>query len=315
MTLRDAVDQYIAWRQNLGAKFKSAAEILYLFVKSVNPGTQCDAVTNVQVCTFLAGTGPLTRSRANKYAALTGFYRYAISRGFATRSPVPDNEPRRPRSAPPYVFSRAEIRHLFDSIDYTHRKALNLDAHTFRMLLLLLYGAGLRAGEARRLAMTDVDLSAAMLTVRNTKFYKSRLVPIGPQLVEALRKYAAERASRDFPKGEDSSFLANLDGTPVAKPTSEVAFARLRRHAGIDTTDGTRQSPRMHSFRHSFAVHRLTDWYRTGANVQRLLPVLSTYLGHANVMGTQVYLSMTPELLQEASLRLERHLKGANNEQ
>lgn len=314
MTLRDTVDQYIAWRQNLGAKFTSAAEILHLFVKSVHAQTKCDAVTNAQVCTFLAGNGPLTRSRANKYAALTGFYRYAISRGFATSSPVPDNEPKRPSSAPPYIFSRDEIRRLFDSIDRSHCKALNLDAHTFRMLLLLLYGAGLRAGEARRLSLPDVDLYDAMLTVRDTKFYKSRLVPVGPRLVEALRTYAAERATRDFPKGKDSSFLANLDGTPVAKPTSEVAFARLRLRAGIDATDGTRQSPRMHSFRHSFAVHRLTEWYRNGADVQRLLPVLSTYLGHANVTGTQVYLSMTPELLQEASLRLERHLKGVNDE-
>ena len=314
MKLRDAIDQYIHWRQDHGAKFKSPGEILHLFVKSVDSKTTCGAVTNPQVCAFLVGKGPLTRSRANKYAALAGFYRYAISRGFATASPLPDNEPKRPESAPPYIFSRHEIRRLFDAIDCSHSKALNLDSHTFRMMLLLLYGAGLRAGEARHLSMADVDLSAAMLTVRDTKFYKSRLVPVGPQLAEALKTYAAQRANRHLPKGKDSSFLANLDGTPVAKPTSEVAFARLRRRAGIDTTDRIGQSPRMHSFRHSFAVHRLTDWYRNGADVQRLLPVLSTYLGHADVAGTQVYLSMTPELLQQASLRLERYIMGGNDE-
>ena len=314
MTLRHTIDQYIAWRRDHGSKFKSAGEILYLFLKSIDGEISCDAVTNAQVCTFLAGKGPLTRSRANKYAALAGFYRYAISRGFATSSPLPDNEPRRPESAPPYIFSRDEIQRLFDAIDASHRKALNLDAQTFRMLLLLLYGAGLRAGEARGLSLTDVDLSHAILTVRDTKFYKSRLVPVGPQLVQALKTYAALRVTRELPKGKDSSFLANLNGTPVVKVTSEVAFSRLRRRAGIDTTDRTRQSPSMHSFRHSFAVHRLAAWYRNDADVQRLLPVLSTYLGHANVAGTQVYLSMTPELLQQASLRLERYVKGGTNE-
>ena len=314
MMLRIAIEQYIAWRQDHGAKFKSAGEILYLFLQSVAAETCCDAVTTAQVCTFLAGKGPLTRSRANKYAALAGFYRYAISRGFAASSPLPDNEPRRPMSAPPYIFSRDEIRRLFDAIDGSHRRARNLDAHTFRMLLLLLYGAGLRAGEARRLSLADVDLSSAMLTVRNSKFYKSRLVPVGPQLTEAMKSYAVLRATRHLPNGKESSFLANLDGTPVVKVTSEVAFARLRRRAGIGSTDETRQSPRMHSFRHCFAVHRLTDWYREGADVQRLLPVLSTYLGHANIAGTQVYLSMTPELLQQASLRLESYIKGGKDE-
>ena len=314
MTLRYAVEQYVAWRQDHGAKYKSAGKILYGFVKSVDEESNCDSVTNAQVCTFLAGNGPLTATRANKYAALAGFYRYAISRGYASSSPLPDDEPKKPQPAPPYIYSRDEICRLFDAIDSSRSIARNLDGRTFRTLLLLLYGAGLRAGEARRLTLEDVDVSYAVLTVRDTKFYKSRLVPVGPQLAQALQTYASLRAGRPLPKGRDSSFLANLDGTPLAQATSQVAFARLRRLAGIDATDGVRQLPRMHSFRHSFAVHRLTDWYREGADVQRLLPVLSTYLGHANVTGTQVYLSMTPELLQQASLRLERYVNGENNE-
>ena len=122
------------------------------------------------------------------------------------------------------------------------------------------------------------------------------------------------RARRRFPAGKDSTFLANRDGTPLIKGTVEDAFARLCRSAGVRGTDATGQSPCLHSFRYSFAVHRLTDWYRKGADVQRLLPVLSTYLGHAKLVHTQVYLSMTPELLQQASLRFEHYLKGANNE-
>ena len=112
----------------------------------------CDAVEGPDVLRFLAGNGPLTRSRANKYGALAGFYRYAISRGHATRSPLPapDDEPRQPRSAPPYVFSRDELQRLFGAIDISRQRPVQLDAGTLRALPLLLYGAGLRFGEARR---------------------------------------------------------------------------------------------------------------------------------------------------------------------
>ena len=274
----------------------------------------CDAVTDEKVCAFLAGKGPLTRYRANKFSALAGFYRYAISRGYASRSPLPDDEPKTRPSRPPYIYSHDELRRLFDAIDLCRRRAVQLDAHTFRTLLLLLYGAGLRLGEALKLSLIDVDLSAAVLTVRGTKFYKSRLVPAGPQLAQILRGYAAVRSGRPFPDGNDSSFLANRDGTSLAQGTVHPAFAGLRRTAGINGLDGTRQRPCLHSFRHSFAVHRLTSWYRQGADVQRLLPVLSTYLGHTDLAGTQVYLSMTPELLQQASLRFARYARGGNDE-
>jgi len=182
------------------------------------------------------------------------------------------------------------------------------------MLLLLLYGAAVRGAEARSLTLDDIDLSGAVLTVRNSKFHKSRLVPVGPRLADRLRSYAELRANRPLPQGRASTFLANRDGTPVHKDTVYFAFLRLLRHAGIDAPRGSRQAPRLHSLRHTFAVHRLTDWYRRGADVQRLLPVLSTYLGHARLRHTQVYLSMTPELLHEAALRFERYARGGHDE-
>ena len=314
MTLQKAIEKYIAWRQAHGTKFHSGAVLLHLFLNSIDGEINCDAVTDEQVCTFLAGKGPLTRYRANKFSALAGFYRYAISRGYASRSPLPDDEPKTRPSPPPYIYSHDELHRLFDAIDLCRRRAVQLDAHTFRTLLLLLYGAGLRLGEALKLSLTDVDLSAAVLTVRGTKFYKSRLVPVGSQLAEVLRGYSVLRSGRPFPHGKDSSFLANRDGTPLAQGTVHPAFAGLRRTAGVNGSDATRQRPRLHSFRHSFAVHRITSWYRQGADVQRLLPVLSIYLGHTDLAGTQVYLSMTPELLQQASLRFARYARGGNDE-
>ena len=314
MNLHEAMCRYIEWQRSHGAKFKSSAETLLRFAKGIDKDIACDAVTRSQVLAYLAGNGPLTRQRENKYGALAGFYRYAISRGYASSWPLPDNEPKPPKSKPPYIYSRDELCRLFSAIETFQPYVVKLDSETMRTLLLLLYGAGLRKGEARSLTIDDVDLSEAVLTVRNSKFYKSRLVPVGPRLADWLRSYAKIRAGRPLPKGRASTFLANTDGTPLHADTIYNAFVRLVRHAGIESTDASRQAPRLHSLRHSFAVHRLTDWYRQGADVQRLLPVLSTYLGHARLRHTQVYLPMTPELLHEAALLFERYAEGDGDE-
>ncbi len=315
MILRDAINDYSAWRQAHGAKFHSSASVLHCFCKHVGGNIGCDAVAEADVLGFLAGNGSLTRYRANKYGALAGFYRYAISRGYASRSPLParDDEPRRPRPTASHVYSRNELQRLFSAIDVSRRRAFRLDADTLRALLLLLYGAGLRLGEAQRLTLDDVDLSDALLTIRNTKFYKTRLVPVCPQLADALRAYAAKRAQRPLPNGTASTFLANRNGTPVIRSTVKTAFAKLLREAGIRSCDRQR-APCLHSLRHAAAVHRLESWYRQGADVQRLLPALSTWLGHADLDGTRVYLSMTPELLHEASVRFNTYVNGGDHE-
>lgn len=312
MNVRDAIEQYILWRRSLGAKFATQSFYLRHFLKGVDGGVGCDEITPEQVRAFIAGAGPLTSTRAHKYSALAGFYRYAISRGYATRRPLPDNEPKPPRPAPPYVYSHEELRRLLDGLERHARRARQIDADTLRTLILLLYGAGLRAGEARRLTLADVDLKESVLTVRRSKFFKTRLVPAGPQLAGVLAAYAGRRTRRPLPEGRNSSFLANRDGTPLVKRSVDGSFALLLRRVGIHGVEGCLR-PGLHSLRHTFAVHRVTAWYREGADVQRLLPVLSTYLGHARLSDTQVYLSMTPELLQEASLRLERHARGGDH--
>ena len=316
MKLRDVIAKYIAWRQLNGAKFKTETAVLNVFLKYADGDCSCDEVTSEQAHAFLAGTRPLTRYRANKYSLLSGLYRYAIGRGYASCSPLRDNEPRKPQSATPYIYSYDELHRLFGAIEGSRQNAMQLDADTFRTLLLVLYGSGLRLAEARNLKIADVDLSESVLTVHDSKFYKSRLVPVGSQLADALQRYARLRMSRPLPEGSASCFLANRDGTPLVDTTIRGAFFDLLHSAGVSRDVGAgRQTPRLHSFRHTFAVHRLTSWYRQGADVQRLLPILSTYLGHKHLSGTQIYLTMTPELLEQASLRLESYVKGVNDEE
>jgi site-specific recombinase XerD len=315
MTLREAIEQYIVWRRAHGAKFTTAANLLRQFLRCADGDAACSAVTLAQIVAFLVGNGPPTRHRENKYYALAGFWRHAISRGHARCSPLPDNEPRAHVRAPPYIYSRDELRRLLDptNVASSRRGAVQLDAATFRTLLLLLYGAGLRFSEATGLTLADVDLAEDVLTVRATKFYKSRLVPIGPQLATVLASYMPLRRRGGLTRGEASFLLANRDGTRLASSTVQEAFDTLRRIAGVHGAAGGRQIPRLHDLRHTFAVHSLTAWYRQGADVQRLLPVLSTYLGHSDLEGTKVYLSMTPELLQQASLRFARYASGGEN--
>ena len=315
MMLREAIEHYILWRRAHGARFSTGANLLRRFLEYADGDAACDAAATAQVLAFLAGKGPLTRDRQNKYYVLAGFWRYAISRGHASRSPLPDNEPRSPVRAPPYIYSRDELRRLFDpaTVEMSRRGAGQLDAVTVRTLLLLLYGAGLRFSEATRLTLADVDLKEAVLSVRGTKFFKDRLVPIGPQLAKALVAYVAQRRHDGRAQDREAFLLANRDGSRLASSTVQAAFDSLRRITGVHRTGGGRRIPRLHDLRHSFAVHSLTAWYREGADVQRRLPLLATYLGHADLEGTKVYLTMTPELLHQASLRFARYAEGGGD--
>jgi integrase/recombinase XerD len=152
-----------------------------------------------------------------------------------------------------------------------------------------------------------VDADHAVLTIRQTKFGKTRLVPLGCQLAGALVQYAARCGRRAVP------FFTTPTGARLKQRTVQGCFRRVCDQAGIRRSDARRFQPRLHDLRHTFAVHRLVSWYQQGVDVQRLLPQLSTYLGHTSLSCTQVYLSMTPELLEEASARFERYTKEGNS--
>jgi len=169
----------------------------------------------------------------------------------------------------------------------------------------LLYATGLRISEALNLNLADVDLDDSVLYIRESKFYKTRLVPTGKDLTQVLREYAQLRYKRS-PVDPDTPFLLTARGKRVSRAGAEEAFKQMRAQAMVHRDDGARYQPRLHDLRHTAAVTRLVRWYREGVNVQRLLPQLATYLGHVHITGTQRYLSMTPELLQQASVRFEQ---------
>ncbi len=302
MTLATLTAEYIAYRQAGGTDFRSTAQVLGTFCRAVGGGREVVTVEDGALRAFLDGPGPLTRYWHKKHSALLGCYRYAVSRGYLAALPPPLTAPtpKAPASAPAYVYSRAELRRLLDAAGRLRRQRGHLPPRTLQTLLLVLYGAGLRLGEALGLTWADVDLAAGLLTVRDTKFYKSRLVPLGPDLHAVLRRHAGTR-------GAGGTVFTDRTGQPLLAGTVRRTFRHLCTRAGVRRTDGARYQPRLHDFRHTFAVHRLTAWYQAGADVQRWLPALATYLGHGSLSALQVYLTMTPELLAAAAQRFVQY--------
>ena len=304
MNLQKLIERYVAYRQSLGVLFRANACILRVFGRSVGSYAEAGDVRPEQVNTFLAGHGPITRYWFAKYDALRGFYRYAVSRGYVATWPLPSRLPKRPPPFVPYIYSHEELRRLLETA--AAYQGCVVEAATIHTLVLLLYGAGLRLCEAINLDQGDLDADHAVLTIRQTKFGKTRLVPFGCQLQGALTQYAARGRQRAAP---ETPFFTTSTGARLKQRTVQGCFRRVCDQAGIRRSDARRYQPRLHDLRHTFAVHRLVSWYQQGADVQRLLPQLSTYLGHSSLSCTQVYLSMTPELLQEASVRFERYTK------
>ena len=239
--------------------------------------------------------------------ALRGFFSYLITRGHLPASPLPHVAPRVPRSFQAYIYSHDELRRLLEATSILETARSPQQPLTFRTLLLVLYGAGLRPGEALRLRRGDVDLGDRILAIWDTKCFKSRLVPIGTDLCRVLHTYWTVRQRLPLPDETRSAFFCTRTGHAISLAKLERVFVRLREHAGIRRPASDRWQPRLHDMRHAFAVHRVITWYREGADVQACLPLLATYLGHINLSGTQTYLTMTAELLGEASLRFERY--------
>jgi integrase/recombinase XerD len=307
MNLQQLIEHYVSFRRALGERCQSTGSMLRAFGRAIGPQADVSEVRVEQVSAFLAGSGSVTLTWHSKYSALSGFYRYAVSRGYVTTIPLPAELPQRPPAFVPYFYSRQELRRLLDATATCRRPRSCLEPVTLRAVVLLLYGAGLRVSEALALDRADVDLENALLTVRQTKFCKTRLVPISLELAHALTQYAASRPAPSSRSGQVVPLFTTRYGERVKQQTLESCFRRLCEHAGIRRADDARYQPRLHDLRHTFAVHRLTSWYRQGADVQQLLPKLSVYLGHVQLACTQVYLSMTPELLAEANARFERY--------
>jgi len=307
MRLSELVAQYVSYKRALGMRFDSEAATLAAFCRRLDGNIDVMSVTVEQVQDFLTGNRPLTNHWSKRKAVLAGLFRFALSRGYATASPLPRYSPKLPPPLTPYIYSQEELKRLLDVASAACSSHVRLEAYVLRALILILYGACLRHGEALRLTMQDVNLDEAILHVRESKFYKSRLIPLGADLNGAMERYARQR-NQTFGQEPDAPFFCFRDGCPLSQSAVRKAFRRQRLLANIRREGGAAGQPRLHDLRHAGVVHRLIAWYRSGADLQLLLPQLATYLGHIDIAATQRYLTLTPELLNAASVRFETYV-------
>lgn len=209
----------------------------------------------------------------------------------------------------PYIFSRDEVTRMLQ-VASSHRGRW-IWARMLRTLMLVLYCTGLRLGEAVRLRMEDVDLRRGTFLIPHSKG-RSRIVPFRPDLAQELRQYlhARHEILERLGVSEPRALFIRLDGTPLTVKSASDALRRLLRQLSMKPPAG-RVGARPYEFRHAFAVHRLTAWAEARVDMHAKLPWLSAYLGHQDVLGTEVYLKATPQLLQLASQRFRRHLRSA----
>lgn len=244
MTLGDAITQYVDLTQSMGMRFEAERRILQAWHRQAGDVHVADVSTDA-VATFLNGRGPITATWLNKHRALRGFYRHWITRGHLTHTPVPTVVPRVVQNFVPHVYSDDELRRLLQAIDANQaRRGCHISGPTFRVLLLLLYGAGLRISAAVTLTRGDVDLRAGMLLIRETKFYRSRHLPLGPTLVGLLADHAARTRRASVPDAI-APFFTTARGTAITKAVARLNFVHLRTRAGVHGRPGAQR--RRHS--------------------------------------------------------------------
>jgi integrase/recombinase XerD len=299
--LRQALDDYLALRCAMGFKLHEARRLLPQFVAFLERQGAASITTDRAVRWATQPRHVQPAEWARRLRLVRGFAQYRSAVDPATEIPPPDLLPYRPQRRAPYLYSDAEIAQLVQAASHLPSPT-GLRAHTYATAFGVLATTGMRISELVALENDDIDRTEGLLTIRHTKFGKSRCLPLHPTTQQALCRYV-KRRDRVYPIPNSPSFFVSAQGTRLSSWAVRATFVQLSRQLGWrGPTDS--HGPRVHDLRHRFAVQTLVRWYREGIDVERHLPELSTYLGHVKVSDTYWYLSATPELLGLATQRL-----------
>lgn len=295
--LSEKIERYIELRRSLGYIFDKQAGTLRAFVHHVERLRLDGPATRTMAQDFVLSFRGAANSRAVRHGVLHRFYEYLALYDAQTESLERKAFHRSRAIPPPRIVSDTELASLIGACKLIS-PGLPLIGRTMATLIGLLASTGLRSGEAVRLDRGDVDLTRGVILIRKTKFRKDRLVPVHPTTLAALRRYARERDAA-FPRPVDAGFFLSSRGCRLSTTGLQTNFAKARKHVGLD--DGKPLRP--HDLRHRFAVTRLSLWHQQRADVQALLPLLATYLGHASYSDTAYYLTGSSDLLAVAAER------------
>jgi integrase len=299
--LAQTAEEYLRLRRSLGHDLAQAHRLLPRFVAYL----EAIGAETVTIEAALAWAqqpeevDPTSNVWPRRMSIARGFARHMAGIDPRTEIPPAGLIPSRQRWRPPYIYSADDIDKLMTAARGIRRR---LPAATHETAIGLLAATGLRVGEAIRLDRGDINWAGAVLTIRESKFGRSRYVPISPSTLVALDQYAQVR-DRLCPNPATVSFFVGMRGNRLIYQSVQEVFRRICQSAGVGTDAAIR--PRIHGLRHSFAVGTLRGWYQAGLDVEAHLPMLSTYLGHRDPRSTYWYLSAAPELLALAAGRLE----------
>jgi len=303
-TLRDALRKYLELRRNLGFKLQDAGSALRSFVAfAEREGDSC-ITTNLAIRWTKESRQVQPATWAARLCMVRRFAVWLSATDRRTEVPPVGILPHRYRRRRPYIYSDAEIDKLVQAASRLPSPR-GLNGHTYSTIFGLLSVTGMRVSEAMALDREDVNLEEGIITIRQTKFGKSRLIPLHDSTRRVLIDYARQR-ERVVRCPATAAFFLSERGSRVTHWTTRYNFAKVSCEIGL-RSPGRRHGhgPRLHDMRHRFAACVLVDWYRRGIDVERELPKLATYLGHAHVNDTYWYIEAIPELLELATQRLE----------
>jgi len=312
--LHNALAEYLAFRRKLGTQLHEPGITLGHFMDFLEDEGYEYITTELAIRWATLPKNVQAATWARRLSHVIGLARWLSA--IDPRNEIPDQgilnaRHRRPK---PYIFSDLEIAQLMTAAARLRSKN-GLRSLTYVTLIGLLASTGLRPGEALKLNMSDVDLDKGILTIRETKFGKSRFVPVTDSTCTALERYAKRRKKLYRPTWTEA-FLVSENGKRLVSCTARITFAKLSCTIGIRTpVDGKRigMGPRQQDLRHTFTTLKLIEWYRSGLDVTRMMPKLSTYLGHGSVHSTYWYIQAVPELLQLAAQHSTACSKGARS--
>jgi len=310
--LEQALADYLQLRRSLGHELAEAGWLLPGFVAYLDacgsPTVTIDAALAWAQQAPRSPAGRVTTLGARRMTAARGFARYLSGIDPGTQVPPLGLMPHRARWRQPFIYTRADIAMLLELARRTIASPLR--AATYETLIGLLAASGLRIGEAIKLDRTDIDWAQGVLLIRESKFGKSRLVPLHPTSMQALEGYARLRDQLQ-PQPAEPAFFVSLKRKRLLYAVVQETFRQLIDSAGIGA--GAPSPPRLHDLRHTFAVRTLLGWYRAEEDAQPKIPSLSTYLGHREPASTYWYLSAAPELLALAAARQDTAWSAARS--
>ena len=298
------MERFVSEKRGLGFRYRAEALALMALDRHLHAsGLTKPELPRKMVEAWLA-VQPHQRPKthANRRNLIAQLSRYLIRNGISAYLPEKDDGRKVFKDYVPYIFSHEEIGKLLTAIDLSAAHALSPRRHlvipaVFRLLIC----TGMRVGEVVALRRCDVDLKTGVLTLLAAKFGKDRLIPLTDDTIQMLREYV-----KTLPAGgPEDHFFSTGYGRPLSNEVVYVNFRKALSSAGIAHL-GRGRGPRVHDLRHTFAVRRLETWYRRGEDLNIKLPLLSVYLGHLNLMSTQLYLRLTPSLYPDIVASLER---------